>query len=134
MPVGPLRQGYSESRRRDGRADTVGLRAVRFLTHAVMEGATGTRRFTAKVTSKGQLTLPIEVRRTPGIEPGDRVSIVVDDGAGARLHRIEHPVDSVRGLIPAPRWLAGRDLDEMIEEATLAHADEVVRRMRANAS
>lgn len=88
------------------------------------------RQYVATVTSKGQLTLPVEIRRRLGIEAGDKVTIVLDDERGARLRRIEHTVDSVRGLIPTPPWMAGRDLDEMIEEATLDHADEFVRRMR----
>jgi antitoxin PrlF len=88
------------------------------------------REFTATVTSKGQLTLPVEVRRRLGIEPGDKVAIALDGENGARLRRIKYDIDSVRGMFPTPSWMVGRDLDEMIEEATLAHADEVVRRMR----
>ena len=100
------------------------------LLGSVSAEAASTREFAATVTSKGQLTLPAEVRRQRGTEPGDKVRIAVDDANGARVRRIEYAVGSVRGLIPTPPWMVGRDLDEMIEEATLAHADEVVRRMR----
>jgi AbrB family looped-hinge helix DNA binding protein len=34
----------------------------------------------AKVTSKGQITIPIEIRRALGVGPGDRV--VFDDDSG----------------------------------------------------
>ena len=34
-------------------------------------------RFDAKLTSKGQLTLPREVRRALGVEPGDKVAFEV---------------------------------------------------------
>jgi AbrB family looped-hinge helix DNA binding protein len=35
----------------------------------------------ATVTSKGQITIPAELRKQPGIELGDRVEFVVgDDG------------------------------------------------------
>jgi AbrB family looped-hinge helix DNA binding protein len=35
----------------------------------------------AKVTSKGQITIPKAVRDSLGIRPGDEVEIVIEDGA-----------------------------------------------------
>lgn len=87
------------------------------------------REYVAKVTSKGQLTLPAAVRRELGILPGDRVAIVVTD-EHAELRRFEHSVMSVFGMIPTPPGLVTGDFDDLIEEAMSAHADEVVRRMR----
>ena len=86
--------------------------------------------YVATVTSKGQLTLPAAVRRQLGIDPGDRVTIVVEDENGARLRRVEHDVDSVRGLIATPPGLESQDFDDLIEEAMADHADRVVHRMR----
>ena len=57
--------------------------------------------YVVTVTSKGQLTLPAAVRRRSGIEPGDRVVIVIEDQESVRPRRLEHDVRSVRGLIPA---------------------------------
>lgn len=88
------------------------------------------REYVATVTSKGQLTLPIEVRRRLGIDPGDRVTIVVDDGNGATLRRMEHDVRSVFGLIPTPPGLETADLNHLVEEAMFDRADRVVARMR----
>jgi AbrB family looped-hinge helix DNA binding protein len=34
-----------------------------------------------RITSKGQVTIPQQVRRELGLEPGDEVEIVVRDGA-----------------------------------------------------
>jgi AbrB family looped-hinge helix DNA binding protein len=34
-----------------------------------------------RITSKGQVTIPQQVRRELGLEPGDEVDIVVRDGA-----------------------------------------------------
>jgi antitoxin PrlF len=39
-----------------------------------------------RVTSKGQVTIPLEVRRKLGIEPGSEVEFELDEG-GARLVR-----------------------------------------------
>ena len=36
--------------------------------------------FTAKITSKGQVTLPKEVRRRLGIGPGDEVEFLEENG------------------------------------------------------
>ena len=69
------------------------------------------REYVTSVTSKGQITLPAAVRRQLGIEPGDRVSIVIEDEQGARLRRVEHDVRSVRGLIATPPGLESQDLD-----------------------
>lgn len=86
--------------------------------------------YVATVTSKGQLTLPAAVRRKLGIDPGDRVTFVIEDANGARLRRFEHDVKSVRGLFRTPPGLETTDFDELIEEAMSDHADTVVRRMR----
>ena len=45
-----------------------------------------------RITSKGQITIPQQVRRDLGLEPGDEVEIVVEDGV-ARIV----PVDGRRG-------------------------------------
>ncbi len=37
-------------------------------------------RIKATVTSKGQVTIPIEIRRRLGLEQGDTVDFVVEDG------------------------------------------------------
>ena len=86
--------------------------------------------YVATVTSKGQLTLPAAVRRQLGIESGDRVTIVIEDENGARLRRVDHDVDSVRGMIATPPGLESNDFDDLIEEAMADHADAVVHRMR----
>jgi len=88
------------------------------------------REYLATVTSKGQLTLPAAVRRQLGIKSGGRVTIVIEDGNGARLRRVEHDVDSVRGLIATPPGLESQDFDDLIEEAIVDHAERVVHRMR----
>lgn len=58
---------------------------------------------TATLTSKGQLTLPKEVRMALGVGPGDRVDFVrMEDGNFAVLPAT-HSVKSLKGLIPKPK-------------------------------
>jgi antitoxin PrlF len=85
--------------------------------------------FTARVSSKGQLTLPVELRRQLGICEGDSVTFRIEDQT-AVLEKNPHTVESVRGLIPTPPHMVGRDVDEMIEEATAENAARTVDRMR----
>ena len=53
----------------------------------------------ARVTSKGQITVPYEVRRAMGIRPGDKVEFE-EDGAGFRVRpvRTEDPFEKYRGI------------------------------------
>jgi len=85
--------------------------------------------YLAKVTSKGQITLPAAARRQLGIETGDSVRITVIEQT-ASLERNTHTVASVRGIIPALPGIETKDFDRLIEEAMSAHADEVIERMR----
>jgi AbrB family looped-hinge helix DNA binding protein len=42
-----------------------------------------------RVTSKGQVTIPRDVRRRLGVEPGSEVDFVVDDDAVRLVRRVE---------------------------------------------
>ena len=44
-----------------------------------------------KITSKGQLTLPVDIRRKLGIEPGDEVDVEIVDEESARLKITPRP-------------------------------------------
>ena len=86
--------------------------------------------FVAKMTSKGQLTVPIAVRRKLGIDPGDQVAFVIDDDGGARVLRIEHDFRSFQGVFRTPPGLETGDFDHLIDEAMSDHADDVMRGLR----
>ncbi len=49
------------------------------------------------LTSKGQVTIPAEVRRRLGLHPGDRVGFVVD-GDEVRLVRKENRIEAAFGI------------------------------------
>ncbi|MBA2441754.1 MAG: AbrB/MazE/SpoVT family DNA-binding domain-containing protein [Rubrobacter sp.] len=46
----------------------------------------------ARVTSKGQLTIPKEVRRALGVREGDSLVFEVEDGDGARVRVVRKAV------------------------------------------
>ena len=53
----------------------------------------------ARITSKGQITVPHEIRRVLGVRPGDRL-IFESDEAGVRVRpvRTESPFAKYRGI------------------------------------
>lgn len=56
---------------------------------------------TATVTSKGQITIPADVRRRLGLESGDRVEFVEVEGGFAIKPAIDD-VRSLKGLLKKP--------------------------------
>jgi antitoxin PrlF len=69
----------------------------------------------ATLTSKGQLTLPKDVRDALGVGPGDRVDFVrMQDGNFAVLPAT-HSVKRLKGLIPGPKKAVSlEDMDRAI--------------------
>jgi AbrB family looped-hinge helix DNA binding protein len=69
---------------------------------------------TARVTSKGQITIPKAVRERLGLHSGDEVQFFEKDGAMFIRKEIrESPFRKYRGYL---KHLAGRDSDELVEE------------------
>lgn len=67
----------------------------------------------ATVTSKGQITVPIEVRRRLGLHPGTRVDFI-ESGANSYEIRVRSTsIKDLQGVIPAPKHPV--TLDEMDE-------------------
>ena len=53
-----------------------------------------------RITSKGQVTIPLQVRRELGLEPGDEVVITVENGA-ARIVPATGPTGRGRRIVDA---------------------------------
>lgn len=53
----------------------------------------------ARITSKGQITVPHEIRRALGVRPGDHL-LFEKDGAGVRVRpvRTKSPFEKYRGV------------------------------------
>lgn len=57
---------------------------------------------TATITSKGQITIPQQVRTDMGLTAGDRVDFIrMDDGHYAVVPA-SHSIKSLKGIIPRP--------------------------------
>lgn len=69
---------------------------------------------TAKITSKGQVTIPKVVRERLGLKPGIEIDFVEERG-GFRIEKrlVASPFGKYRGYL---KHLAGRDPDEIVGE------------------
>jgi AbrB family looped-hinge helix DNA binding protein len=72
----------------------------------------------ATITSKGQLTIPKQVRDRLGLEPGDRLAFDLE-GSAIRL-RVEkrRTLEKLRGSLPSGRGYPGREAER---EAARGH-------------
>jgi len=83
----------------------------------------------ATLTSKGQITIPVEVRRKLGLKPGDRVDFVVGAGGEVRLKAKKRPLADLLGVLQAT---VKRPLSvEQMHDAVLEAASEDWSRLRS---
>ena len=69
----------------------------------------------AKVTSKGQVTIPLEIRKALNLREGDSVSFEVDEDGNARL-RPELPENPFQRWAGAWREGSGKSLELILQE------------------
>jgi len=69
------------------------------------------------VTSKGQTTIPGEIRRLLKLKPGDRIAFVVEADGKVVLVPATVPVGKLEGLLaPAPRRVPLEDMEAAIRK------------------
>jgi AbrB family looped-hinge helix DNA binding protein len=73
---------------------------------------------TSTVTSKGQVTIPAEIRRYLGIEPADKVAFVIDGAGKVEIRPAKYTIETIRGIVPALPDREAGDFRAQIEEAT----------------
>lgn len=82
------------------------------------------RAIISTVSSKGQVTIPAEVRKHLGINEGDKVSFVIEDEGSVKVEAPRyHNVASLRGA--AGRLEKPLSWEEMLEVAREDHVREV---------
>ncbi|MGI8475864.1 MAG: AbrB/MazE/SpoVT family DNA-binding domain-containing protein [Thermomicrobiales bacterium] len=80
------------------------------------------RTITASITSQGQVTIPVDVRKTLNLtKPGKIEFVIVDDEV--RIKRPMFTLEEVFGSVPAIPNVSA-DFDQEIDEAVAAHIDE----------
>jgi AbrB family looped-hinge helix DNA binding protein len=68
-----------------------------------------------RLTEKGQVTIPKQVRESLGLRTGDEVEFVADASGGYRLRKVlrTNPFARYRGHLSG---LAGRSPDELVDD------------------
>lgn len=87
------------------------------------------RESVATITSKGQVTIPVRIRKHLGVDAADKIAFVIDGEGKVEVRPVRHTLASVRGIVPA---LPGRetiDFDDQIAEAMEDEADRIVAQM-----
>ena len=73
------------------------------------------------VTTKGQVTIPVELRQKLGIKPGDRVGFV-DEGGRIVLQRQETAIEATFGIVKARKGATLEQMEETIVASRNRHA------------
>jgi len=72
---------------------------------------------TATLTSKGQVTIPREVRMTLGVGAGDRLDFVRLEDGNYAIVPASHSIRSLKGVLPRPaKPVTLEDMQAAIEE------------------
>ena len=75
----------------------------------------------SSVTTKGQVTIPVELREKLGIKPGDRVGFV-EDGGRIVIQRQETAIESVFGLVKSKKGVSLSEMETAITHGRKRHA------------
>ncbi len=86
-------------------------------------------RSSSPISSKGQITIPIDIRTRKGIKPADRFDIV-ERGNDIVLRPVHFRISDLSGIVPPPPGRETEDLDVIVEEIRQERANELVRRLR----
>ncbi|CAN5824364.1 hypothetical protein BH23CHL2_BH23CHL2_08740 [soil metagenome] len=87
------------------------------------------KRAVATVTSKGQVTIPVDIRKHLAIREGDKVEYIIDEGGCVRVERLQYPtIASLRGIagtLGEPKtW---NEIEDSVREE---RAEAVARKLR----
>lgn len=70
------------------------------------------------MTSKGQITVPRDVRQKLGLKPGDRVRFLFEADGRVRLMPAKRDISELVGILPKPkRTLSIEEMDDAIARA-----------------
>jgi len=75
----------------------------------------------SSVTTKGQVTIPVELRERFGIKPGDRVAFI-EEGERIVLQRQETAIEAVFGIVKASSGVTLEQMEAAIAAGRGRHA------------
>lgn len=84
---------------------------------------------TAKVTAKGQITIPKHVRESLKLQPGDKVRFEIEEDGCARMRAMNRSIDDIVGMLkpyydgPA---IGVEEMNEAIAEAAVERVERAL--------
>lgn len=84
------------------------------------------QQITRTVTSKGQVTIPKQIREQLGIEAADKITFVINDAGRVEIRPAPYRMRDLRGILPAIPGRETEDFDDFIDEAMQARADQLM--------
>jgi AbrB family looped-hinge helix DNA binding protein len=79
---------------------------------------------TAKITSKGQVTIPADVRRGLGVRSGDRIDFVLNAAGRYELSVRSGKLADLRGVLRGAGSFTPEEIDAWVAEARAAMATD----------
>ena len=76
--------------------------------------------FVSKITSKGQTTIPAELRAELGLSPGDTIRYVRDEDGSYRIVKLSGTFEDLRGMIKLDRPVSMDEILEAVDAARMA--------------
>ena len=70
-----------------------------------------------KITSKGQTTVPVEIRQALGVQSGDHIEYVTEPDGRIVLRKAKSGFESLIGLIKVDRSYSNDEIVQMVHEA-----------------
>lgn len=77
----------------------------------------------SRLTSKGQTTIPKEIRDALGLKPGDQIRFVLEDENRVVLSTPKRSIEELAGILHDPdrKPLSVEELNDMMEQAVADH-------------
>jgi AbrB family looped-hinge helix DNA binding protein len=85
----------------------------------------------ATVTSKGQITIPVEIREAEGIDAGTKIEFFLLPGGGVGMFTRRRSLADLYGCLPRPRQPVAIDaMDQAIADTLAADDARIARQLR----
>ena len=87
---------------------------------------------TATLTSKGQVTIPLEVRNRLRLKAGDRIEFEIGPSGEVVVTSKRIPFEEIQGILRSPgrKAVSVREMDKGIERAVRARRKRAIRRSK----
>lgn len=76
----------------------------------------------ATITSKGQVTIPKDIRDQLKLQTGDKLEFVIQEDGSAKVIPVKSSIKALRGIIAKPKSpVSLEDMDQAIEKEVCRH-------------